>query len=169
MLNVPYKQSLEVKLELVDQLSSRELRRHDAGAIVATMALTLGDARELAVALLKLSDVASDERVRAACAALVDPCPSADPALVAQLEAKGFYQWNTGGHCTALVRQRDGVTDVITSTDGADLPEANDWLLCTYRGDWVDSADCPQISQIDSENSPVDLITAVDLGGFPTA
>jgi hypothetical protein len=85
--------------------------------------------------------------------------------LILEIEAKGFGLWNSGGNCQCLVRHNsDNTTDVITSTDGGDLPTRDDWFLCTYQGDWTESADALQIDQISSgDDSPVDLLTAIDL------
>lgn len=88
--------------------------------------------------------------------------------FITQLEAKGFRTFGMGGNLHALVRQQknaDGelITDVITDMEGASLPEANDWLFCSYRGDWMKDADCPMKDNGDSEQSPVTLLELLNL------
>jgi hypothetical protein len=88
--------------------------------------------------------------------------------LTSQLEALGFEVFPTGGGCEALVRQQrnaDGelISEVVTSIDGGSLPEADDWLFCSYNGDWKSDADCPMKDNGDSECSPVSLVELVSL------
>lgn len=86
-------------------------------------------------------------------------------ALHAALVAKGFELRHTGGGCQAFVRLRldDDRSDVVTSTDGGSMPAADDWLLCSYAGDWS-ADDCGEpVDHLDSDSSPVDLIAAVGL------
>ena len=83
--------------------------------------------------------------------------------LVQQLEARGFTQWGTGGRCVAMVRQRQGATDVVTDTGGTELPADADWMLCTYGYDWTSDPGRDQpIDSLDSEVSPVHLLAAVE-------
>jgi hypothetical protein len=85
--------------------------------------------------------------------------------LIQEIEAKGFAVWNTGGNCRCLIRQNtDNTTDVITAAEGADLPTRDSWLLVKYLGDWTTDADAKEIDYISSgDDSPVDLLTAIDL------
>ena len=83
--------------------------------------------------------------------------------LTEKLETRGFQKCATGLHCFAMVRYRQGVSDVITDIGGLQLPTESDWHLCTYAGDWLDEAhgDQPLIAHI-SEDSPLGLIERVD-------
>jgi len=78
--------------------------------------------------------------------------------LVDQLAAQGFLTSCTGGGCHALVRRRDGYTDVVTTRDGLDLPTRNDWLLCTYGGEWAGD---PPLASVTNADCVTDLIGAV--------
>ena len=81
--------------------------------------------------------------------------------LSKQLEAEGFEHLDTGGNCEALFRLRDGKSDVITATDGISLPSLDDWMLCTYAGDWTKDAFGDQpVDWLDWDCSPVGLIEA---------
>lgn len=78
--------------------------------------------------------------------------------LIQHLESKGFSQYPSGGGCMAMVRYRDGKSDVITSTDGGSLPEADDWLFCIYSGDWR-KEDCgDEVDNLCSDMSPLHLL-----------
>lgn len=80
-----------------------------------------------------------------------------------ELIQKGFRECAMGGNIRALVRHRsDGNTDVATGIDG-DLPETDNWLLVTYKGDWLENPDAEELSVMDHESSPVHLFEAVDL------
>lgn len=85
-----------------------------------------------------------------------------------ELIANGFVEAATGGNCRALVRRRDGKTDVVTTTDGSDLPEADDWLFVTYDGDWLADAEVAMIDQLDSEMSPLSLVEVAALAAQPS-
>jgi hypothetical protein len=79
------------------------------------------------------------------------------------LSTKGFEEVETGGGCRAMVRRREGATDVVTSSDGGSLPEDGDWLFATYEGDWLADADAEMKDCVDSESSPMHLLEVIDL------
>lgn len=82
--------------------------------------------------------------------------------LIDALTAKGFAKEAMGGNIEAMVRQRDGKTEVITAHDGG-LPDASDWLFCVYEGDWLSDPDAKEIDNLGSEMSPMHILEVVDL------
>lgn len=84
-------------------------------------------------------------------------------STVQALFNKGFTEVETGGGCKAMVRQRDGKTDVVTDADGSWVPDANDWMFATYAGDWLRDADAELVDTLDHETSPMSLLEVVDL------
>ena len=77
--------------------------------------------------------------------------------LIGALEAAGFTLTQTGGGCRAMVRQRNGATEVITDVGGAELPYHGDWLLARYAGDWLADADATLLEDFDSDTCSLDL------------
>lgn len=83
--------------------------------------------------------------------------------LIATLTAMGFVATGTGGNCMAMTYYADGKSIVVTDAEGLSLPSASDWGIGVYKGDFLQDEDAECIDAIDSECSPVDLMTAINI------
>ena len=85
------------------------------------------------------------------------------PNLIAELEVRGFALHNTGGNCVAYVRDTaDGGSEWVCGNDGS-LPTPDDWCWAKYDTD-NRTVEGEVLDCVDSECSPVDVITLIDLG-----
>lgn len=78
--------------------------------------------------------------------------------LLEKLAGFGFEQVSTGGNCVALMRKRDGKSDVLTDEEGYNLPSEDDWCLAVYEGDFLVDEEAECIDSIDSSLTPIALV-----------
>lgn len=77
--------------------------------------------------------------------------------FIERLEGLGFQQADTGGGCQAMIRQREGATEVITAADDPALPSEGNWQWILYDGDWLADSSAPVLDCGDHESSPLHL------------
>ena len=86
------------------------------------------------------------------------------PNLITELEARGFARHNTGGNCVAYIRTNvDGSSEWVTANDGSGSPDPDDWAWVKYDTD-NRTVEGEVLDCADSECSPVDVITLIDMG-----
>lgn len=75
-----------------------------------------------------------------------------------KLIERGFTPVFQGGNCYALMRyRRGGMSEVLSFTDGMDLPEKHDWLRVIYHGDFAEDCDLPIVHEESSATEPFPL------------
>lgn len=77
-------------------------------------------------------------------------------SFIDQLRQMGFEETAMGGNCRALIRKKDGRTEVITDGD-CDLPEPSAWRFASYEGDWLADPYAPLVDTADHQTAPLHL------------
>jgi len=59
-----------------------------------------------------------------------------------------------GERCRTMVKHVGGGTIVVTASDGAELPEPDDFMVAAYGGDWLEDAEAPELYCATNEDLP---------------